>query len=220
MRRVRVPRPIEAWELRVDGPVSPSAPDIRVAWARLENALAALPRLDRALGDAGWTIAWRSSPLEAGHVVRSWLWCVRTERGADLAQAVAAHLEFAGFLVRRAPRPGRAEPELLPRVVYLRSGTVGLGLEPRSVDLFNTIEVVEEDREDIDFDLRYRFGAQRCPSCRVDDVPLALVAGFPSSELLLSAELGEVAFADGGLVDRKAGKNARCRRCGAEFVAR
>lgn len=220
MRRVRVPRPSAAWELRCEGPFSPSAPTSKVARARLDDALGALPRLDLARGEEGWTVAWRSAILESGPVLRAWLWCARPERAADLVRAVAAHLESAGFTVRQAPRPVRADAGLEPRVVYLRAGPVRLGLEPRTADLLGDLEVVEEDRADVDLGLTFRFGPQRCPSCGVEDHPAALVAGFPSTELLLSAELGEVAFADGGLVDRRVRRNARCRRCGADFVAR
>lgn len=220
MRRVRVPLPSAAWELRCEGPFSPSAPTSKAAHVRLDSALSALPRLDLAQGEEGWTVAWRSTVLEAGPLLKVWLWCARPERAPDLVRAVAGHLETAGFTVRQAPRPVQADTTLEPRVVYLRAGPVRLGLEPRTAGLLGEVEVVEEERDDIDFDLQYRFGAQRCPSCRVEDVPLALVAGFPGPELLLAAELGEVAFADGGLVDRRARKNARCRRCGADFVAR
>lgn len=147
-----------------------------------------------------------------------WLWCAPPERGRDLVHAVAGHLESAGFTVREAPRPVPAEAALEPRVVYLRAGAVRLGLEPRPADLLGELEVVEEERDDLDLDLHYRFGAQPCPTCRVEDVPLALVSGFPSPELLLAAELGEVAL--GGEVDQRARNNARCRRCGWDFRAR
>jgi hypothetical protein len=220
MREVRVPMPTSAWELRCEGPFSPSAPNVKGALARLDNALSALPRLDIAQGEEGWTVVWRSTVLESGPLLKLWVWCARPERGAALLRALTTHLESAGFTVRTAPRPLRADAGLEPRVVYLRAGTVRLGLEPRTSDLLRDIEVVEEERDDINLGLRYRFGAQRCPSCRVEDVPLALVAGFPGPELLLAAELGEVAFADGGLVDRRSRNNARCRRCGADFVAR
>ncbi len=220
MRRVRVPLPSAACELRCEGPFSPSAPTPKAARARLDNALAALPRFDLAQGEEGWTVVWRSTVLEAGPLLKLWLWCARPERALALLRTVAAHLESAGFTVRQTPRPVLADAGLEPRVVYLRTGAVRLGLEPRTADLLSEVEVVEEERDDIDFDFQYRFGAQRCPSCRVEGVPLALVAGFPGPELLLAAELGEVAFADGGLVDRRARINARCRRCGANFVAR
>lgn len=220
MRTVRVPLPSAAWELRCEGPFSPSAPTPRTARARLDAALSALPRLDLAHGEEGWTVGWMSAVLESGPLVKVWFWCARPDRGAELVRALAAHLEAAGFTARPALRPRGADPALEPRVVYLRVGAVRLGLDPRAGMLFDALEVVEEARDDVDFGLHYRFGAQPCPTCGVDDVPLALVAGFPSPELLLSAELGEVAFADSGLVDRRARRHARCRRCGADFVAR
>lgn len=220
MRRVRVPLPSAGWELRCEGPFSPSAPTPKAARARLDNALAALPRFDLAQGEEGWTVVWRSTVLEAGPLLKLWLWCARPERAVELLRAVAAHLDAAGFRVRQAPHPVQADAGLEPSVVYVRSGTVAFGLDPRTDMLFEAMEVEAEERDDIDFDLRYRFRAQRCPSCHVEDVPLALVAGFPGPELLLAAALGEVVFADGGLVDRRTRKNAQCRRCGAAFVAR
>lgn len=219
MRTVRVPRPSAAWELRCEGPFSPSALTSKVAHARFDAALAALPRLDLAHGEEGWTVAWRSAVLESGPLLKVWLWCVRPQHGAELARALATHLEAAGFTARPAPRPRDADSALAPRVVYLRVGPLRLGLDARAEMLFDALEVVEDERDDIDLGLRYRFTAQSCPACGVEDVPLALVAGSPSPELLPSAELGEVALA-GSEVDRRARKNARCRRCGADFVAR
>ncbi len=219
MRQVRVPLPSAVWELRCEGPLSPSAPTAKAARARLDNALAEFPRIDLAQGEGGWTVVWRSIVLEAGPLLKVWLWCARPERGPDFLRAVASHLEAAGFTVRPAPRPRAADVALEPRAVYVRAGTVRLGLEPNTADLLGAVEIVEEQRDDIDFDLRYRFGAQRCPSCRVEHVPLSLVAGFPGPELLLAAALGEVAFA-GCEVDRRARRNARCRQCGADFIAR
>jgi hypothetical protein len=220
MRRVLVPLPSSAWELRFEGPFSPPAATSNAAKARLDNALTALPRLDIAQGEEGWTVAWRSAVLESGPLLTVWLWCARPERVADLVRAVAAHVESAGFRVRLTPRPVVADTSLEPRVVYLRAGTVRLGLEPRTLDLLAGLEVVEEARDGVDLGLTFRFPSQRCPSCGAEEPPAALVAGFPSGDLLLAVELGEVALADGGLVDRRARKNARCRRCGADFVAR
>lgn len=220
MRRVRVPTPTSTWELRCEGPFSPATSSVATARALLDNALTALPRLDVSLGEEGWTVAWRSAVLESGSAVKVWLWCARPERAVDLVRAVATHLESAGFTVRQAPRPVRPDAALEPRAVYLRAGSVRLGLEPRTADLLSELDVVEEDRDDVDLGLTFRFRSQRCPSCGVEDAPAALVGGFPSPDLLLAVELGEVALADGGLVDRRSRKNARCRRCGADFVAR
>lgn len=217
MRQVRVPVPALTWELACEGPIAPPAVDAEAALARLDDALTVLPRLDRALGSDAWTVVWSSAVLEPGPRLKAWLWCARPGRDAELVRALAPHLEAAGFAVRPAYRHSRADPGLFPRVVYLRDGPVGLGLERRTRDLLDAVRVVEEDRDDVDLGLQYRFRAQRCPSCRVDDVPLALVAGFPSRELLLAVELGEVALAG---CDPRARKNARCRHCGADFVAR
>jgi hypothetical protein len=220
MRQVRVPLPTSAWEMRCEGPFCPTAPSFTVAQARLDNALAALPRLDIALGEEGWTVVWRSAVLESGPLLAVWLWCARPERAADLVRAVAARLEAAGFAVRPTPRPVRVDAALEPRVVYLRAGAVRLGQEPRTAGLLADLDVVAEPRDDVDLGLTFRFGSQRCPACGVEDAPAALVAGFPSPDLLLAVELGEVALADGGLVDRRSRKNARCRRCGVDFIAR
>jgi hypothetical protein len=219
MRQIRVPMPTTASELSCEGPVSPPAPNAKDARTRLDLALTALPRLDSGLGEDGWTVAWTSAVSVHASLLRLWLWVARSERGADLGAALKAHVESSGFIVRRAPRPGPAHPDLQPRVVYLRDGTVRLGLEPRTATLFDALDVVEEPRDDIDLGLQHRFSAQRCPKCRVVDVPLQLVAGFPDQELMLAAELGEVAFA-GCEVDARARRNAQCRRCGADFVAR
>ncbi|MDP2309293.1 MAG: hypothetical protein Q8P18_24945 [Pseudomonadota bacterium] len=220
MRTARVPLPRGAWELRCEGPVSPTAPTPAAARERLQGALGALPRLDSARGVDGWTVLWSGTVLEAGARVKVWLWLARSDGGGDLKADLAAHLEAAGFAVRRGPRPVVADAALEPRVAYLRTGAHGFGLEPRTAPLFGELDVAEEDRDDVDIGRVYRFGAQPCPACGAVDHPAALVAGFPSPDLMLAAELGEVAFADGGLVDRRRRRNARCRRCGADFVAR
>lgn len=220
MRKVRVPVPHAAWELRCEGPTGPAAPSAAVARSRLESALAALPRMDARLGDDGWTVVWSSTILEAGPLLKLWLWTDRAEQGAALQRATAKHLEEAGFLVRRGARPVTPDAAMAPRVVYLRSGPFRLGLEPRTSSLFAQVEVVSEERVNIDLGQRFKHRQQPCPGCGAVDHPSALVAGFPSPELLLAAELGEVAFAAGGVVDRRSKVDARCRSCGADFIAR
>lgn len=220
MRQVRVPNPSAAWELRCEGPFSPSVADSTTARARLDEVLAALPRLDTAQGGTGWTAVWRSAVLVSGAALRLWLWCARSDRGADVLRSLATHAETAGFTPRLAPRTRAADTALEPTVVYARSGALRIGLDPRTEPMVREVEFVEEDRGDVDFGQRFRFAAQACPRCRVVDHPASLVAGFPSPDLMLAAELGEVAFAEGGLVDGRSRMNARCRGCGADFMAR
>lgn len=220
MRQVRVPRPLAAWEVSCEGPFSSSTASPGAARSRLAAALRATPRLDLALGDEGWTVVWGSSVLEAGSLVRRWLWVARTGDGPDLSRALGTELDAAGFRARTAPRRESVDRVLEPRVLYLRSGGVRLDLETSDGNRRACVDVVEEDRDGVDFGLTFRFGPQRCPGCDAEEAPAALVAGFPSADLLLAAELGEVAFADGGLIDRRSRNNARCRRCGADFRAR
>lgn len=219
MRTIKVPLPRAIPQLFVEGPVLPFAANTAAALSQLDGVLAGVPSVDAELGLEGWTVVWRSHVVHKAVSVEAWLWCARSERAAELAGLVAGRLEASGFrAVYKAPRD--ADGSLEPRVVYLRAGNVRLGLDPRADVLFEAMEVEAEERDDIDFDLHYRFGAQRCPSCRVEDVPLALVAGFPGPELLLAAALGEVALGGCDPGDRRTRKNARCRRCGADFIAR
>jgi hypothetical protein len=220
MRPVHIPTPTNVWGVTCEGPVASAIPSASAAYAILDEALRAVPALDAELGDEGWCVLWRAEArFETGSLVKALLWVRRSDHGRELAEKLKAPLEEASFMVRVGPRISDAHPGLLPRVVYLRAGSLRLGLDRCTPPLLPEVEVVEEDRADIDFGIQYRFGAQRCPACRVEDVPLALVAGFPGPELLLSAALGEVALA-GCEVDQRERNTARCRRCGWDFRAR
>jgi hypothetical protein len=222
MRQVRVPFPAQTWEVLCEGPFSPAAPDARSAQVRLQTALAGVPDADRRLGTDGWTVVWESAPQVAGALLKVWLWCTRSDHAPALQRALGGLLEGAGFVVRVRAQPISVDVNLQPRAVYVRAGPHALGLEPRTCGMFATAVLVEaeEDRTDVDLGITFRLASQRCPSCGVEDHPAALVGGFPDQELLLAAELGEVAFVDGGTVDRRRPKNARCRHCHADFVAR
>ena len=220
MRQVRVPVPTQAWEISCEGPLSPTPPNAKDARWRLDRTLARLPRLDHELGCDGWTVVWQSAVLGAGALLKVWLWCARSGGADALQRALGGILEADGFTVGLGRVSGGVDATLQPRPVYVRAGIVGPGLEPRTLALFATLIVESEERADVDLGLSFRFGVQRCPACGVEDHPAALVGGFPDQDLLVAAELGEIAFVDGGAVDRRSRRNARCRRCQADFVAR
>jgi hypothetical protein len=219
MRQVRVPTPTDAWAVRCEGPFSPSAPNAGAARTRLDGALAGLPRVDQGLGTDGWTVVWESAVIVSGALLKVWVWCARSHGGDTLQKAIGVLLDSNGFAVRCHSAPASADSALRPQLVYLRSGLRAFGLEPRTLGMLAAMEVAVEDRTNVDLGHRFRFARQQCPACGVDDHPAALVTGFPGPELLLAAEMGEVAFTDGGFVDSRARTNARCRRCGADFVA-
>jgi hypothetical protein len=219
MRTIRAPLPRAVAQLFVEGPVLPFTANAAAALSKLDGVLAGVPGLDIELGPEGWTVVWRSHVFQKPASVEAWVWCARSARAAELAGLVARSLEAAGFrAVYKAARD--ADAGLEPRVVYLRSGGLRLGLDPRAAPMMEVVEVMEEDRADVDPGRSFRFGPQRCPGCGAVDNPAALVAGFPSADLLLAAELGEVAFIGCDPGDRRAGVNARCRRCSRDFRAR
>lgn len=223
MRTVRLPRPDAVWSVNVEGPVSPGACDVADAGRRLDRALDGVAALDAGLGapssQASWCIVRTGLRCHSGALVQQTLWVDRSERAADFAAVVAAHLQDAGFAARRGPRPRAVDPALSPRIAYLRCGELQQGLGARAPDLLRLLAPVEEARRDVVFDLRFRFRRQRCPRCEVVDHPAELVAGFPTREALLAVVLGEAAF--GGCTLEDAPRvNARCRHCGFEYAAR
>jgi hypothetical protein len=221
MRPVHIPTPTNVWGVTCEGPVASAAPSANAAYAMLDEALMAVPALDAELGDEGWCVLWRAEArFEAGPLVRAFLWVRRSDHGRELATKLKEPLERARFIVRVHPHLSDAHHGLAPRVVYLRAGSVRLGLDLRTPALLPEVEVVEEDRANVDFGQHFRYRAQPCPACHVVDHPAQLIAGFPSAELLLAATLGEVVLAGCNPGDVPPGANARCRRCGADFVAR
>ncbi|MBA2321899.1 MAG: hypothetical protein H0V89_12185 [Deltaproteobacteria bacterium] len=206
----------------MEGPVDPAAKNVDGSRNQLTQVLAELPSLDASLGVPGWTVAWQGPifTAPAGPLLRTWVWCQRSEAARDLAGLLRQKFEAFHFLVSPNVRPTHVDPALGPAVVYIRSGEVRVGLESRSGVTMHDVAVVEEDRADVDFGRQFRFAAQRCPKCGAVDHPAELVAGFPDSELLLAAMLGEVVFAGCDPGDRRSRKNARCRVCEADFRAR
>lgn len=223
MRIVRVPRPDAVWSVRIEGPVSPGARDVGEAGRRLDRALDGVAALDAGLGApaslTAWCVARIGARFTSGALVQQTLWIDRSERASDLAAVVAAHLQDAGFLARRGPRPQAVDPALAPRIVYLRCGELQQGLGARAPDLLGLVEPIEELRRDVAFDHEFRYRPQPCPRCGVVDHPAELVSGFPTREALLAVALGEAAF--GGCdVDERRPVSARCRRCGHDYQAR
>lgn len=220
MRPVHIPTPTNVWGVTCEGPVASAIPSASAAYAILDEALRAVPALDAELGDEGWCVLWRAAArFETGSLVKAFLWVRRSDHGRELAEKLKAPLEEAAFMVRVGPRISDAHPGLAPRVVYLRAGSLRLGLDRRAPALLSEVEVVEEDRANVDFGQHFRYRAQPCPACRVVDQPAQLIAGFTSAELLLAAALGEVVLV-GCDVDPRERNNARCRRCGWDFRAR
>lgn len=219
MRKIRVPHPVSVWGIEITGPVSPSAPHVEEARRLLDEGLASTPELDAALEPGEWCLLWGSATLPAGPLVKRWVWIDRSDRGADLAAAIVGRLEERRFIARRGPRPGAVDEALRPRALYLRTGSVQLGLGTDFRSALDRVDLIEEARSDIDLGLRFRFRRQRCPVCGIVDHPAQIVGGFPMPDLLVAEALGEVVLT-GCDVDPTVHVNARCRHCGTDYLAR
>src|SRR5690606_29548605 len=156
-------QPGAVWSVRVEGPVSPGAPDMTEARRRLAEALEAAAHREATLG-GDWCVIWGGVQVRSGALLQPPLWIDRSRLADDLAGVVAEHLTAAGFVARRGPRAARADPDLDPRVLYLRRGDVALGLGVERPDLLRLLRVLELPRRDVAFEHRWRFRRQRCPS--------------------------------------------------------
>ena len=215
-RRVRVPVPRELLSLAATGPISPaSATSAEAAELSVFNALADAAADE--VTDTGWCCWWASPPRHAGHVVRLDLWVDDDTAGRRSLEALRSHLEAASFLVQSSGRRStpaavqRSERPLHARVRVVRAGRLSGDL-PLPFELVEDLEAVQVPR-------RWRWPVQRCPSCGLRGHPVERIAGFPSAEAQLAADLGEAVLA-GCLVDPDDDFDAECSRCGRSFQPR
>lgn len=206
MRTIIVPAPAALRVLTVRGPFPRTAS--RAADATLLEALDAAAAVDAGeAADLAWSVWW----IDAGPIVSDWLDLrLGIAAGPDthpVAAVVFQALRDAGFHVRPWPRP--SAPRGL-RVLHARLGGVRVG--------------------DLDGDHGVRFEvtpdaharphlaptgseplAVRCPTCGEVTRPREVIAGYPTADAQLAADLGEVVLA-GCVVPAP---DAVCRACGA-----